>query len=241
MANNGYKGWTRLVEYDIETGELTGRSKVNTSSDPHYVAPVYNEAFCPLPVIPNTPPVITLLGANPYTMTAGTTYVEPGYTAEDQEDGSLTGAVVVVGTVNTNTAGTYSKTYSVKDTKGLSDSKTRTIIVEAAPVVVMTEVNVDGYPDVIDMDYQAIVTWKFIAENANHTGFTLKYNTSKDGAGPVLNTTTVAAGVTSINAKVMYSKESKGDYRVALELIEGPGYTRGLTTTTFAVVGKLNV
>lgn len=47
--NTGYKGWTTLEEYDLETGIATGNEKPNDSADPDYVAPVYDTTACPLP------------------------------------------------------------------------------------------------------------------------------------------------------------------------------------------------
>jgi hypothetical protein len=80
-------------------------------------------------IITNTPPTITLTGANPLNLTIGDTFVDPGATATDTEDGDLTSHIVVTGTVNASTTGTYILTYSVTDSGGLSASTTRTVIV----------------------------------------------------------------------------------------------------------------
>jgi hypothetical protein len=78
----------------------------------------------------NNAPVITLLGGNQSTLTAGNTFTDPGATALDQEDGDITANIVVTGTVSTTTAGTYTLRYNVKDSKGLSaEEKTRTVVV----------------------------------------------------------------------------------------------------------------
>ena len=58
-------------------------------------------------VVDSTPPVITLLGDNPVTLEFGTPYAEPGYTASDVCEGDLTAEVVVTGTVDHTTLGTY--------------------------------------------------------------------------------------------------------------------------------------
>ena len=81
----------------------------------------------------NTPPVITILGSNPLNLTVGQVFTDPGATALDAEDGNLTSSIVVTGTVNTSIAGTYTITYSVTDSGGLSDTKTRTVIVGTVP------------------------------------------------------------------------------------------------------------
>ena len=41
------------------------------------------------------PPVITLVGANPQTVTVGDAYVELGATASDNYDGDITGSIVI--------------------------------------------------------------------------------------------------------------------------------------------------
>ncbi len=92
----------------------------------------------------NNPPVITLNGSNPTTITAGTSWTDPGATATDAQDGNLTSAIVITGTVNTSVVGTYTKTYSVTDSGGLTASVTRTINVVAAntaPVITLNGSN----------------------------------------------------------------------------------------------------
>ena len=71
---------------------------------------------CYKKIIPgNTPPTITLIGANPLNLTVNTPFVDPGATATDLEDGDLTSAIVKTGTANASTTGTYILTYVVKD------------------------------------------------------------------------------------------------------------------------------
>jgi hypothetical protein len=61
------------------------------------------------------------------TITQGDTYTEPGYSASDAEDGDLTGSVIVTGSVDTGTVGTYVLTYSVTDSGSLSANANRTV------------------------------------------------------------------------------------------------------------------
>jgi hypothetical protein len=84
----------------------------------------------------NTPPTITLIGANPATTTVGTQFVDPGATAFDQEDGNITDKIVKTGFVDTSLAGTYTLQYSVADSKGLSAATTRDVIVSPLPPVI---------------------------------------------------------------------------------------------------------
>jgi len=75
------------------------------------------------------PPVITLLGDNPLTITVGTDYNDPGATATDNIDGDLTDSIVVGGdTVNPNIAGDYIVTYNIEDSSSnAAVQKTRTV------------------------------------------------------------------------------------------------------------------
>ena len=81
----------------------------------------------------NEPPVITLLGDNPVQLVVNVdSYVEPGYTANDPEDGDITGDVVLSGSVNTTVAGPYVLTYNVSDSDGAPATPvTRTVNVVA--------------------------------------------------------------------------------------------------------------
>lgn len=82
--------------------------------------------------IPNRNPELTLVGDVSMTITQGDTFTEPGYEAFDQEDGDITGDVVVGGdVVDTNTPGVYVITYNVTDSQGLAALEaTRTVTVE---------------------------------------------------------------------------------------------------------------
>ena len=84
--------------------------------------------------VDETPPVITILGDNPLTITEGDTFTDPGATALDDVDGDITGSIVVTGSVDANTPGEYVLTYSATDEAGNTGTATRTVIVEAAAV-----------------------------------------------------------------------------------------------------------
>ena len=76
-----------------------------------------------------TPPDITLHGANPYTIQAGTAYRDPGYSCTDDTDGTLT--PVVTGTVDTDRPGTYTIIYTCTDSSDNISIATRTVTVIA--------------------------------------------------------------------------------------------------------------
>jgi hypothetical protein len=65
-------------------------------------------------------PVITLIGNSTINLQKGDTYNELGATATDavDDDATLTAAILIAGTVDTSTNGTYSRTYNVSDSTG---------------------------------------------------------------------------------------------------------------------------
>ncbi|MBU2997464.1 DUF5011 domain-containing protein [Cellulophaga baltica] len=65
-----------------------------------------------------TAPVITLIGSNYKTITAGDSYTDQGATAIDDVDGDITSTIITVNTVDTNTSGEYLITYNVTDQAG---------------------------------------------------------------------------------------------------------------------------
>ena len=85
----------------------------------------------------NTPPTITLKGANPLSLVVNTPFVDPGATAKDLEDGdaTTTSHIIVTGTVDASTTGSYTLKYSVTDSGGLLASVTRTVVVVDTIVV----------------------------------------------------------------------------------------------------------
>lgn len=75
-------------------------------------------------------PVITLKGESSMTITAGTAFEEPGYSAEDNRDGDVTARVQITGAVDTQMAGEYILTYTVTDAAGNTASVERRVTVE---------------------------------------------------------------------------------------------------------------
>ncbi len=73
------------------------------------------------------PPVVTLNGSTPMSVVIGSTFTDPGATALDWLNASLT--VTKTGSVNTATAGTYSLTYSATDSVGQTSTANRSVVV----------------------------------------------------------------------------------------------------------------
>ncbi len=88
----------------------------------------------------DTPPVITLKGNKTITIEAGLTYVDPGYTATDNRDGNITDMVVITGTVDTNTPGTYTIQYDVLDSSSnvaIQQIRTVTVVDTIPPTLTL--------------------------------------------------------------------------------------------------------
>jgi hypothetical protein len=74
-----------------------------------------------------TAPVLSLNGSAAMELLAGDSFTDPGATATDAVDGSVT--VTTTGSVDSSTAGTYTLTYTATDSSGNTASDTRTITV----------------------------------------------------------------------------------------------------------------
>ena len=82
------------------------------------------------PVVEILPPVITILGTNPTTVTQNTAYADAGASALDAVSGNTT--VFASGTVDTSTIGVYVITYNSTDAANNTAIVTRTVNVVAA-------------------------------------------------------------------------------------------------------------
>ncbi len=77
-----------------------------------------------------TPPMLTLIGDNPFTVPCEGNYVDPGVMAIDDCDGDLSPKVEVDNPVNSESPGEYIVTYTSTDASGNTDSIKRTVIVQ---------------------------------------------------------------------------------------------------------------
>lgn len=87
-------------------------------------------------------PVITLVGSESLSIFLGETYVEPGFSAVDDLDGTLTDSVSVTNLIDNSREGDYTVTYQVMDNSGnMSSIKTRsvTVVNPEAPILVVPE------------------------------------------------------------------------------------------------------
>jgi hypothetical protein len=116
-ANNGA---------DLSTSEIFGTA--NNTANGTYISG--------LRATDQTGPAITLLGSNPLSLALGAAFSDPGATATDPSGG--TRPVVQSGSVDTNVAGTYLRTYTSTDTLGNVSTLTRTVTVEKGTPVIGT-------------------------------------------------------------------------------------------------------
>lgn len=113
-----------VVENNFNSNQLGTQTIRYTATDSSGNQTVKNRT---LTVIDTVKPVISLTN-NDITLNLGSSYVEPGFSASDNVDGDLTGAVQISGSVNTSVVGIYILRYDVSDNQGNQASTiTRTI------------------------------------------------------------------------------------------------------------------
>ena len=84
--------------------------------------------------IPDEAPVVTVIGANPLVIAYGSSFTDPGASAIDAVDGTLT--VSTAGSVDTTVAGDHTLTYSATDSAEQTSTATRVVTVSPAPAPV---------------------------------------------------------------------------------------------------------
>jgi sulfatase modifying factor 1 len=83
-------------------------------------------------VVDTTNPVLTLLGDANVSQAKNSAWVDPGATASDSLDGNLTSSITITGTVDVNTTGVYTLTYSISDGASNEANATRVVNVGQA-------------------------------------------------------------------------------------------------------------
>ena len=97
--------------------------------------------------VPDTEsPELELFGGTDLLHELGKPWAEPGYAASDEQDGNLTGSVTISGTLDVNTFGTYTQSYTVADTAGNEANITRTVRV----IDSNNDSDGDGFDDYIE-------------------------------------------------------------------------------------------
>jgi len=186
------------------------------------------------PKLDSVAPVITLLGDAEMKVNIGQAFSEPGFTASDDMAGDLTQSVIVSGTVDTNTFGTYTLTYQVSDNyRNLCEVKRIVHVGDfAAPVITLA-----GENRIYVKVGEAYAEPGFTASDNIDGDITSKVaigggvDTSKMGRNTVTYTVTDAAGNTSTTSRSVYvymkqaiaNPINPGDKVVYLTFDDGPG------------------
>lgn len=119
-------------------------------------------------------PVITLNGYAETYVPLGGSYADPGYTAIDDVDGDLTASVVLAGSVDTGTLGTYTVNYTVTDQAGNTATATREVKVYVDSVNSPDRVYLT-FDDGPSSEVTARILDILAANNAKATFFILNY------------------------------------------------------------------
>lgn len=136
-------------------------------------------------------PVVSLTGDGTIAIELGATWTDPGATATDDNDGTIT--PVVTGTVNTDKVGEYPITYTATDEAGNVGTATRTVIVKANALAGTYTVN-ETLQDQTTDTYTSIVT----VSGNNNTLYNklVLSNFGKYGSASVATITVTSTGFT---------------------------------------------
>ncbi len=157
-------------------------------------------------------PVITLKGEMTVSVDYGAEFKEPGYTAIDDCDGDLTKKVVVDGTVDTKTVGTYVISYSVKDSYDNETVVTRAVTVRdvSRPNVVL---NGDSTIYVkVGSDYNELgaTAWDNMdGDLSNSIGISNNVNINKKGIYSVYYSVSDSSGNSATVTRKVYVYEKQ--------------------------------
>ena len=139
FCKNGKIGKGSYHATDNYDGDLTSKVKLTIEGDKSYLEVVDssdNKESIEVAALEFTSdPVIKLNGESQIYMYVGGTYSDKGATATDVCDGDLTDKIVKSGSVDTNTKGTYTITYSVENSDGKKAEVKRTVVVQVRSAV----------------------------------------------------------------------------------------------------------
>ena len=125
--------------FDNKNNDLSSEVKIKSNLDTESVGTytiiysLHNNSIKRTINVIERPEVITmiyLMGDKNINLKKDEEFKDPGYKAIDAIDGDLTAKVTKSGSVDTSKKGTYRIVYSVVNSKGITTTETRTIVVE---------------------------------------------------------------------------------------------------------------
>ena len=194
-------------------------------------------------------PVITLQGNNPMVLEVGTTYVDPGATAFDEPDGDLSSSIIISGSVNTSTVGTYIVEYSVTDSEGNTTTVHRAIeVIDTTPPVITLNGATTIYLELGSTytelgatatdNYDGVITSSIIisgtVDTSNVGTYILLYNVS-DSSGNTAETSrsvVVEANSPSLSIELTAMVTHIGDADIADRVVRADDIINYSTTVT---------
>lgn len=126
------EGYTATDWYDGDITHLVQRTEYEDKIVYSVTSSSGRSATAERPVVYNDPiaPELVLTDGDAITISAGTVFQDPGFTATDNLDGDLTGQVQVSGEIDPYTTGEYTLTYTVTDSWGNTATAVRNVTVE---------------------------------------------------------------------------------------------------------------
>ena len=182
-----------------------------------------------------TAPVVTVTGDNPATVELGGTYTDAGATATDAS-GAVTVVTTGVDSVDPNTLGSYTVTYTSTDASGNEGSATRTVNVVDTTVPVFTssstfivDENVTAIGTVTATDLQTVTFTVSGSELEITTGGVLTFASAPDFETKTSYTATVTATDASSNSSTQDITVNVADVG---GIDDDPGTGTGTSTST---------
>ena len=153
-----------------------------------------------------TPPTIVLSGSSTVTITLGSSYKEPWYSARDAYGSNLTSKVKVTSNINTSKVGTYTIKYTVTDSYGNTSYKTRNVIVKSSGIAI-TSIKVTPNTATIQKNKTLRLIVTKSPSTATNTGYT--YSSSNSNIATVSSSGVVTGknvGTVTITVKTSNGK-----------------------------------
>ena len=204
---------------------------------------------------------ITLIGDNPLILEAGNTFTDPGAIASDINGNDISNLIEVTGSIDINTVGSYTFTYTLSDSNGnitSSVSRIVNVIYVSAPTITLVGDNpltlevgsvfsdpgataIDAYDG--DLTNSIVVTGNVDVSTVGN--YTLSYNVT-DSSGNPAATVSRTVSIVDTTAPII---NLVGDNSLILEVgssFTDPGATAidsydGDLTNSIVVTGNINV